>query len=59
MGMGPDALPLILRELKKSPDHWFVALNAITGEDPAPQNSTFTEAVNAWLAWGVEREYLQ
>jgi hypothetical protein len=59
MGMGPAALPLILRELKERPDHWFVALNAITGLDPAPAKSTFEEAVNAWLAWGSKQGYLQ
>lgn len=59
MGMGPDALPLILRELRERPDHWLVALNAITGEDPATLNSTFRQAVDAWLAWGVQQGYLQ
>jgi len=59
MGMGPAALPLILRELKEHPDHWFVALNAITGIDPVPDKSTFDEAVRAWLAWGVREGYLQ
>jgi hypothetical protein len=53
MGMGPAALPLILRELKDRPDHWFVALNAITGLDPVPAKSTFDEAVSAWLTWGA------
>lgn len=59
MGMGRDALPLILRELKDRPDHWLIALNAITGEDPAPADSKFNEAVDAWLAWGEEKGYLQ
>lgn len=59
MGMGRDALPLILRELQARPDHWLVALNAITGEDPVPAESKFNEAVEAWLAWGKEKGYLQ
>lgn len=59
MGMGPDALPLILSELKQHPDHWFVALNAISGEDPAPVNSTFDQAVAAWVAWGIKNGYLR
>jgi hypothetical protein len=58
MGMGREALPLLLRELSERPDHWLVALNAITGEDPAPEGGTFTEAVHAWLAWGAEKGYL-
>jgi hypothetical protein len=36
IGMGPAALPLLLRELEQQPDHWFWALTAITGEDPVP-----------------------
>jgi len=59
MGMGPDVLPILLRELRENPDHWLVALNAITGEDPAPPDSTFDQAVDAWLAWGIEQRYLQ
>ena len=55
--MGPAVLPLILRELKERPDHWFVALNAITGIDAAPPKSTFEEAINAWLDWGINRGY--
>ena len=58
MEMGPAALPLILRELKERPDHWFVALNAITGIDPVPDRSTFDEAARAWLSWGVQKGYL-
>lgn len=57
MGMGPNALSLILSELKERPDHWFVALNGITGEDPGPENCTFDEAVKAWVEWGVQRGY--
>jgi hypothetical protein len=58
MGMGRDVLPLLLKELSERPDHWIVALNAITGEDPASHDSTFNEAVDAWLAWGREKGYL-
>ncbi len=36
IGMGKDAVPLILAELKQQPAHWFWALRAITGEDPVP-----------------------
>ncbi|MCI0387582.1 MAG: hypothetical protein MOB07_02260 [Acidobacteria bacterium] len=33
IGLGPDAVPLILRELQRRSGHWFWALKAITGED--------------------------
>jgi len=57
--MGIDVLPCLFNELNRHPDHWLVALNAITGEDPAAENSTFDEAVQAWLAWGRGKGYLQ
>ncbi len=52
IGMGPDVIPLVLEELKQTQEHWFPALFALTGEDPAPEGCTFDEAVNAWLEWG-------
>jgi hypothetical protein len=57
--LGPKVLPLLFRELSERPNHWLVALNAITREDPAAVGSTFGEAVQAWLAWGRERGYLK
>ncbi len=50
--MGRKAIPLLLRELERTRDHWLVALYAVTGEDPAPKEANFDEAVDAWLAWG-------
>jgi hypothetical protein len=58
IGMGPVILPFLFKELKERPDHWLVALNSITGEDPAPIGSTFDIAVEAWLRWGREHGYL-
>lgn len=56
--MGHDGLPLLFRELNAHRGHWLAALNAIIGEDPVSENATFTEAVDAWLAWGREKGYL-
>lgn len=58
IGMGARAVPLLLRELERTGDHWLVALHAITGEDPAPVDASFGEAVEAWLTWGKENGYL-
>lgn len=58
MGMGKDGLPLLFQELSNQPDHWLVALNAMTGIDPVPAGATFTEAVSAWLDWGRKEGYL-
>ena len=57
IGLGRGGLPLILRELRERPDHWLVALNAITGDDPAPEGANFREAVAAWIKWGEIRGY--
>jgi hypothetical protein len=52
--MGPDAVPLLLRELQREPDHWFRALHAITGADPIPEASrgNIREMAEAWIRWG-------
>lgn len=57
IGFGREGLPLILQELRERPDHWLVALNAITGEDPAPDGASFREAVAAWIKWGESKGY--
>src|SRR3954454_14633395 len=58
IGMGPKALPLILRELQRETNHWLWALNAITGEDPADGAETFEDAAGRWLQWGRIRGLL-
>lgn len=54
IGLGPAAIPLILREVEHNLDHWFWALRAITGADPVPIESRgkLREMAQAWLAWG-------
>lgn len=53
IGMGRDAIPLILRELERDADHWFWALRSITGIDPVPpaNRGNVREMANAWLSW--------
>ena len=58
IGMGPRAVPLILQDLSEQPDHWYWALNAITGEDPAEGVESFDEAAQRWLDWGRFNEYI-
>lgn len=60
IGMGPEAILLILRELQLRPAHWFWALNAITREDPInPEDiGNVKKMTEAWLRWGRERGYL-
>jgi hypothetical protein len=38
IGIGRPALPFILAELEHETDHWFWALEAISGENPVPAN---------------------
>ena len=59
IGMGTDAIPLLLRELEDRPDHWFWALKAITGDDPVPseQRGRLKGMAQAWLAWGSRQGY--
>ncbi len=56
IGMGGEAVPLLLEELKRQPDHWFWALKAITGEDPVSEaiRGNVDAMREAWLAWGRE-----
>ncbi len=58
IGLGPAAVPLILRELQRTADHWFSALQAITRLDPAPPDADFEGMRDSWLAWGKEHDYL-
>ncbi|HVS39099.1 MAG TPA: hypothetical protein VMS17_26305 [Gemmataceae bacterium] len=57
IGMGPAALPLILRELATNLDSWFWALRAITEEDPVPEEvrGDGEAMAAAWLNWAKER----
>jgi hypothetical protein len=54
IGLGPQVLPHILRDLEETRDHWFWALMSIVGEDKAAVQTSVGAAVEAWLAWGRE-----
>jgi|SRR5580692_2997448 hypothetical protein len=56
IALGYPAVPFLLRELQRAPDHWFVALRRITGENPVPQGARGNVArmVEAWIEWGKE-----
>ncbi len=48
-------LRLLIDELQNNPDHWFAALEAITGENPVPPAASFGEAVASWVRWWDQR----
>ena len=57
IGMGIAAVPFILSELKRKPDHWFWALKAITGADPVPAENMgdMEQMAEDWTDWFEER----
>lgn len=57
IGMGSLAVPLILAELRRETDHWFWALEAITGENPVPAEArgNVSDAAESWLQWGRQK----
>ena len=59
IAMGEPAVPWLLQRLAEKPNHWFVALNAITGAKPVPPESRgrIKEMAQAWLDWGREKGY--
>ena len=61
IGMGEDAVSLILNELNRRPDHWFWALHSITGAHPVPEDcqGNISEMASAWIEWGRRNGYCQ
>lgn len=59
ISMGKPVVPLILNELKNEPDHWFIALNSITGANPIKkeERGNMKLMTNSWLKWGKENGY--
>jgi len=59
IGMGQDAIPLILRELERSIDHWFWALSAITGENPVAEDhrGRLKPMAQDWFSWAKQQGY--
>ena len=54
IGMGADALSMILEDLRLNSGHWYWALKAISNEDPVvPSNrGSIKKMKEAWLQWG-------
>ena len=55
IAMGRAALPWIFDDLQKGGGHWFVALRAITREDPVPPEHRSLPRLmrEDWLKWGA------
>ena len=57
IGMGPEALPLILDDLRGNSGYWYWALKAISSEDPVPPSDrgVIKRMKAAWLRWGEQK----
>lgn len=58
--MGETVVPLILEDLRRAPDQWFVALSAITGVNPVSDDDAgiVDKMRDSWLQWGRENNYI-
>jgi hypothetical protein len=54
IGMGPEVVPLLLRDLEETHSHWFSALRSITGANPLTpaESGNIPKMAQAWLRWG-------
>jgi hypothetical protein len=53
--LGSRVVPMILRQLRRRPDHWFDALLEIVEEEvviPQGERAKLSAAADAWLRWG-------
>lgn len=61
INMGKDILPYMFKRLQKHGEHWFFALQKITGADPInPEDAgRVKEMTAAWLNWGRVQGYIE
>jgi hypothetical protein len=54
VGLGKPVIPLLLAELEREPDHWFIALHELTGAEPVPEEARgrIEKMAAAWVEWG-------
>ena len=59
MSLGPDVVPLLLRDMEANHSHWFAALRALTGANPVPKSvgGNIPKMVEAWLRWAKDNGY--
>lgn len=55
MAMGPDVVPLLLRDLRENRRSWFWALRHLTQANPVlPEDQgNLDKMIAAWVAWGA------
>lgn len=57
MSLGPDIVPILLKDLQENRRHWFWALHHLTGHDPvsAKDRGNVDKMISAWIEWGRDR----
>jgi hypothetical protein len=60
IGLGPKAVPLLLKELQKEPGFLYIALASITEQNPVPDEieGDVQATSDAWLNWGKQNGIL-
>ena len=60
IGMGKEAIPLILQDLRETRAQWFWALRSIARESPVnPEDRGDVDAMtDAWLEWGRRSQHI-
>jgi hypothetical protein len=60
IALGMPVVPLLLRDMEARYTHWFMALRAITGENPVRREHAgrVPLMVEDWLAWGRQRKLI-
>jgi hypothetical protein len=61
VGLGPAIIPLILRQVQGGEGHWFLALRALTGDDPvkAEEAGHLAKMAQSWIEWGKRRGLIE
>jgi len=62
IGIGPEVVPYILEELRRRPEHWFVALRALVpGQGPQIPDEArgkMKRLAELWVEWGKRNEFI-
>ncbi len=60
VALGEPVIPLLLHELEKQADHWFIALHSLTSTHPVPQEhrGRVSKMAQHWVEWGRQNGYL-
>lgn len=56
ISLGKDVVPLLLRDMMQSSNHWFCALHKLTGANPVPKEhrGKIQLMIKDWLQWAKD-----